>query len=135
MKDYMQGKNIDRLFKEKLGQLEKKETPLAWDKESSWERLQNKRKKKRIFSFYYYAAAILIVGFMLGNLYQSNSNNIKNDDSSNSFVEYQKREKLKELESRMSGNTYVNKMCFACDNYDEIIKKDRPDKFTYFETN
>ncbi len=90
------------------------------------------RKKQELF---YCAAAILVLGFLLGSLFHNIP--IKNKDnpySENAFVEYQNRQKLKEIEERMLGNYYSVKICLACDDiYYEVIKQDRPDKFTYFE--
>ena len=130
----MPNNKIDTVFKEKIEQLESVKTLSNWDKNSSWERLQRKRRNKRNLKLFY-AAAILIVGLLFGNLYQSSYYNNNSPNYENSFVEYQKRQKLKEIESHMSGNYYSVKICYACEDfYYEVIKKDRPGKFTYFET-
>jgi len=133
----MPNNKIDNVFKEKIEQIESGKLLSDWNKDSSWERLQRKRRKKRNLKLYY-AAAILVFGFLLGSLYQNNFINkpkYTSNDYENSFVEYQKRQKLKEIETRMSGNYYSVKICFACDDiYYDVIKQDRPAKFKYFET-
>jgi hypothetical protein len=131
----MPDNKIDIVFKNQIEQLNSNELPTGWNKKESWERLENKRANKKQ-KLYYYAAAILVLGFLLGSLFQNSP--IKNKDNSyseNAFVEYQNRQKLKEIEERMSGSYYSVKICLACDDiYYEVIKQDRPDKFTYYET-
>ncbi len=130
----MPDNRIDNIFKNKVSQLKSSELPVSWNKKDSWERLENKRVNKKQ-KFFYYAAAILVLGFLLGSLFHNSP--LKNKDNShfeNAFIEYQNRQKLKEIEERMSGNYYSVKICLACDDfYYEVIKQDRPDKFTYFE--
>lgn len=133
----MLNNEVDNIFKKKIEQLESYENFANWDKNSSWERLQRKKRHKYKFKLYY-AAAILIIGMLMFNLYQYNFDSVakyNSPDYKDSFVEYEKRQKLKEIEARMSGDYYSIKICFACDNiYYEVIKQDRPVKFTYFET-
>ena len=126
--------NIDNIIKNQVEQLGSKDLPYKWNKNSAWERLQ-RRRKKRSQKWYYSVAAILVISFLLGSLFQYNSYRQDNPTiSENAFEEYQKRQKLKEIESRMSGNYFNLDICLACDDfYYESIKQDRPVKFTYFE--
>lgn len=138
MEAYMPDNKIDSVFRDKIVKLYDKELPFTWNKDSSWERLQRKKKKKLVWQFYYYAAALLIIGFLLGNFNKTGKSDSKKDEtaySASSFEEYQKRQKLAEIEARMSGNYYSTKICFACDDIIyQVIKEDRPVQFKYFQT-
>ncbi len=126
---------MDNVFKSQVEQLKSDDLPGSWDKNNSWERLQHKRKRRNL-AWYFSAAAILIIGLLLSSVLQNNTLSKDNISvSENVFVEYQNRQKLKEIEERMSGNYYSVKICLACDDiYYEVIKQDRPEKFTYYKT-
>ena len=129
--------NIDKIFKQKIEEITQIPENICWEKESSWLRLKKKRKQKSLFRLYYYAAAILIFGFILG--YALNNTFSKKEDIyvvEDAASEYLKRQKLEEIEERMSGNYYSYKICSVCDDiYYQSVKIDRPVQFLYFEVN
>lgn len=125
--------NIDELFKNKLEGQTIKEVTKVWNKNASWERLHSKRKKKKQLKFYYYAAAVLIIGLLITGISNINTNN-NNQYSENEFAEYQKRQKLKEIEAKMSGSYIKEEICFDCDNmYYIIFKENRSVKPEYVD--
>ena len=127
---------IDNVCKKKIDELSENPSNPGWDKDTSWERLQKKRKQKFFRKFYYYAAAILILGFVLGKQFNSGLLINESEEISNTYTEIEKRQKLAEIEANMSGNYTSYKICYACDEiYYRVIKEYRPVQFRYFENN
>jgi len=133
----MPDNKIDHIFKQKIEEISQLPENLLWDKENSWIRLKRKRRQKNLSKVYYYAAAVLIIGLLLGQIFNFNFKQKELKTSvENSFTESEKRQKLAEIEARMSGNYTSFKICYACDEiYYQVIKEDRPVQFRYFETN
>jgi hypothetical protein len=133
----MPDNKIDKIFKQKIDEMVQVPGNMGWNKENSWLRLKKKRKQKILSKVYYYAAAILIIGFLLGQFI--NVNFIQKEAKKsveNAMTEYEKRQKLAEIEKRMSGDYVSYKICYACDEiYYQVIKENRPVQFRYFETN
>jgi hypothetical protein len=129
--------NIDNVFKQKIGEITEMPAINSWDKENSWFRLKKKRRQKILKKVYYYVAAILILGFTINQIANSNLfNHNSNQFVENPELEFQKRQKLAEIEAKMSGNYYSVKLCSVCDEiYFQSVKVDRPVQFLYFETN
>jgi hypothetical protein len=133
----MPDNKIDNIFKQKIEEITQLPENMAWDKENSWLRLKRKRKQKILSKVYYYAAAILIFGLLLGQLFNISFKQKELKTSvENSFTENEKRQKLNEIEARMSGNYISVKICYTCDYfYYQIVKEKRPVQFRYFENN
>jgi hypothetical protein len=133
----MPDNKIDIIFKQKIGEISGMPENIYWDKENSWIRLKKKRRQKILSKVYYYAAAILIIVLIISQI--TGSGILKNDDKyvvENPELEFQKRQKLAEIEARMSGNYYSVKLCSVCDEiYFQSVKIDKPLQFLYFETN
>jgi len=133
----MPDNKTDSLLKQKIEEITQLPQNLAWDKENSWQRFERKRKQKIRLKVYYYAAAILIFGFLLGQIFSMDftQKEVKNSVE-NSYTENENRQKLAEIEARMSGSYTSFKICYACDDiYYQVINEDRPVQFRYFETN
>jgi uncharacterized membrane protein len=133
----MPDNNIDKVFKQKIGEISQIPKNVCWEKESSWQRLKKKRKQKFYIKLYYSTAAIIILGLLLSQLinFQFSNKEVKSIVD-NSISEYEKRQKLAEIEERMSGNYYSIKICSVCDDiYYQSVKVDRPVKFLYFDVN
>lgn len=133
----MPDNKIDIIFKQKIDEISGMPENIYWDKENSWIRLKKKRRQKILSKVYYYAAAILIIVLIISQI--TGSGILKNDDKyvvENPELEFQKRQKLAEIEARMSGNYYSVKLCSVCDEiYFQSVKIDKPLQFLYFETN
>jgi hypothetical protein len=133
----MPDNKIDIIFKQKIDGISGMPENIYWDKENSWIRLKKKRRQKILSKVYYYAAAILIIVLIISQI--TGSGILKNDDKyvvENPELEFQKRQKLAEIEARMSGNYYSVKLCSVCDEiYFQSVKIDKPLQFLYFETN
>ncbi len=133
----MPDNKIDIIFKHKIDEISGMPENIYWDKENSWIRLKKKRRQKILSKVYYYAAAILIIVLIISQI--TGSGILKNDDKyvvENPELEFQKRQKLAEIEARMSGNYYSVKLCSVCDEiYFQSVKIDKPLQFLYFETN
>jgi hypothetical protein len=129
--------NIDNIFKQKIDEISQIPSINNWDKENSWFRLKKKRRQKLLEKVYYYVAAILILGFTISQIANSNLfNHNSNQFVENPELEFQKRQKLAEIEAKMSENYYSVKLCSVCDEiYFQSVKVDRPVQFLYFETN
>lgn len=123
---------IDIAVKERFEQMFNGKLSIRHDKNGSWDRLQKKRKNRRVKSRLFLAAAVILgIGLFfsgLVNLNNNDANTLKEE-----YTQYERRQKLKEIEARMSGNYYSTKLCLACDDiYYQVIKQDRPVKYRYF---
>ncbi len=131
--------NTDKIFREKIEELSMFPTAIKWNKQNSWKRLQEKRRRKTILRFSYYAAAIIIIGLVISNVYLGKIKpfiNYNNDGQYTEMSELQKRQKLKEIEAKMSGHYTRNIFCFTCEDDYLITNTDKgPVKFRYFQTN
>ncbi len=135
----MPDNNTDKIFKDKLEQLSGIPSSIKWNKDNSWKRLQAKRLKNTTIRFVYYAAAIIIIGLIINNAYTNKTipaikyNKVLHHTE---MTEFQKRQKLKEIEDRMTGDIPRNMICFTCDDDYSITNTDYlPAKFEYFQTN
>jgi hypothetical protein len=133
----MPDKVVDHIFKDKMAGLDRINAMQGWNKESSWQRLIMKRRQRNFRRFYFYAAAFLVSGFLIAQVIRPLSlDKGKNVSEELSILEYQKRQKLAEIEARMSGNYYSIKICSICDNiHYQLIKEDRPVQYRYFQIN
>jgi len=134
---YMPDNELDNIFKHKIGEIDKLPQHSLWEIENSWQRFRLKKKKKAIHRIYFYAAAILILGFfaeqiIISEFYKGESS----IEIENSMSEYQKRQKLAEIEAKMSGNYYSVKICSVCEDiFYQSIKADKPVQYRYFQIN
>ena len=135
----MPDNNTNKLFKKKIEALSEIPSSIKWNKDNSWKKLQRKRRRKFMISFTYYAAAIIIIGLIISNVYLGKRKPLieyNNDGQYTEMSEFQKRQKLKEIEDRMTGDKTRNIICFTCEDDYFISNTDkRPAKFRYFQSN
>lgn len=133
----MPDKEVDYIYKDKMAELDHIKAMQVWNKESSWQRLVYKRRQRKFRRFYSYAAAILLIGFLIAQILSPFAlDKGKYAGEELNMTEYQKRQKLAEIEARMSGNYYSVKICSVCDNiHYQLIKEDRPVQYRYFQLN
>ena len=135
----MPDNNADKIFKKKIEALSGIPASIKWNKDNSWKRLKVKRQRKSMISFTYYAAAIIIIGLIISNVYLGKTKSLieyKNYGQYTEMTEFQKRQKLKEIEAKMSGEYTSVMFCYTCEDIDYIVNTyDRPVKFKYFLTN
>ena len=95
--------NIDIYFKSKVDK-----AILDLNKEKAWERLQKQRTKINLRFVTIAIAASLILGFLF---IISNKPQVNNE---NDMTKFEKRQKLKEYESKISGTYVETILCYDC---------------------
>jgi len=113
----MAPENIDKIFKDKFEHLSEVPEKLEWKKENAWRKLKNKTKRNNLKHFFLYSSvAVFIVAILLS---VPKINEIKNQNSINSFQnefdEYRKRQKLREIEMKLSGKEVYKNYCMNCE--------------------
>ncbi len=134
----MPDNGTDKVFKKKIEEISEIPSSIKWNKDSSWNRLQGKRRRKITTKITYWVAAIIIIGLVLNNIYLSKIKPIikYNNEQYTEMSEFQKRQKLREIEAKMSGE-YINPVyCYTCEDMNIIFNTyNRPVTFKYFQTN
>jgi len=105
----IQDNDIDKIFR-----IESEKVTLDFNKDEAWAKLLKKRKLKLVLRVSLALAAVFILGLILFSPFYENSNTLKITD------EYQKRQKLKEYESKLSGTYEELLLCEDCNG--EIMK-------------
>ena len=135
----MPDNNTDKIFKKRIEELSGIPSSIKWNKNNSWKRLQGKRRRKSMIRFTYYAAAIIIIGLIISNVYLGKIKPLFNhnkDEQYTEISEFEKRQKLKEIEVKMTGEYTSTIICYNCDDIYIITNTyNRPAKFRYFQTN
>ena len=108
----------DKIFEEKFEEFSSIPKNIKWNKEDAWKRFQKQTKKNNILKILkYFSAAAVFVLFIFMSL--PKINDLKNRSSLNAFreenVEYQKRQKLKEIEMKISGKKVYKNYCMNCE--------------------
>jgi hypothetical protein len=78
------------------------------NKDKSWEKLSKKRTIQKVKHISFAAAAVFIIGFLLI------TPEISHKNEKSKMSEFQKRQKLKEYENKISGTYIETLFCFNC---------------------
>ena len=105
----IQDNDIDKIFR-----MESEKVTLDFNKDEAWAKLLKMKKLKLVLRVSLALAAVFILGLILFSPFYENSNTLKITD------EYQKRQKLKEYESKLSGTYEELLLCEDCNG--EIMK-------------
>lgn len=109
--------NTDRIFKEQFCDSDKLPQSLNWNKEKVWNHLLQKRRYRTVKSILYSGAAAVILLFVFIYFSNKNIDPEVTDNYYEEMIEKTKRDKLNELELKMSGKEVYSKYCLNCDSY------------------
>ncbi len=110
---------LDKIFKQSFEDADKVPSDLDWNKEQAWERFSSSEKQKNVKIRRYIIAASIIIIMLIFSMQDYQQNNLQNKHYAfkEDFAEYHKRQKLRNIELRMSGKTVYEYFCMNCDGF------------------
>ena len=107
----------DKIFKTKFEKLSDIPKSIHWNKEDAWNKLKKKSKRQNLKKILKYSSAAVFIAILY--LSFPKFENLKNRKSFNTFQneheEYRKRQKLREIEMRLSGKKIYTNYCMNCE--------------------
>jgi len=106
---------IDEIFKDTFRNSDKLPKNLQWQKEDAWNALKRNQKIRKIRTVIFSGAAAVFFVFLFLFISHIRIEPKISDKYYDDMIEYQKRQKLKEIEMSMSGKTFYREYCMTCD--------------------
>ena len=110
---------IDKIFKNKFDESTQTPIIIGWKKEEAWKKFLKQKRKNHFLNYLKYSAAVFILGLLLIYIPELTFN--KETKVCNKFseelIENSKRQKLREIEIKLSGEKSNNDLCMNCEGF------------------
>ncbi len=113
----MAPEELYKIFKDKFENASEVPDILNWKKEDAWNKLQKKSKRQNLRKLLKFSSAAIFIVFVFISF--PKIEDVKNRNSINAFndehKEYRKRQKLREIEIKLSGKKVYKNYCMNCE--------------------